>query len=113
MMGLVLGLSLAVQCLRIAQAWLLGVGLGIVVPFSYYLLFMPIGLLALLLPVSVGGLGVPQGVIVWLLHPRGVPDAQSFALATLIVLTGFAGNLPGMLLYLGSSRPQPGGGVAR
>ena len=33
MMGLVLGLSIAVQCLRIAQAWLLGVGLGIAVPF--------------------------------------------------------------------------------
>ena len=113
-MGLVLGLSIAVQCLRIAQAWLLGVGLGIAVPFRYYLLFMPIGLLALLLPVSVGGLGVPQGVIVWLLHPRGVPDAQSFALATLIVLTGFAGNLPGMLLYLGSrGTKQAGGGVAR
>ena len=33
MMGLVLGLSIAVQCLRIAQAWLLGAGLGIAVPF--------------------------------------------------------------------------------
>ena len=105
-MGVVLGLSIVVQCLRIGQAWLLGIGLGIVVPFQYYLVFMPIGLLALLLPVSVGGFGVPQGVIVWLLHPRGVPDAQSFALATLIVLTGFVGNLPGMLLYVGSKRNQ-------
>ena len=33
MMGLVLGLSLAVQCLRIAQASSSGVGLGIAVPF--------------------------------------------------------------------------------
>jgi len=111
--GVVLGLSLVVQCLRIAQAWLLGLGLGIAVPFAYYLVFMPIGLLALLLPVSVGGFGLPQGVIVWLLHPRGVPDAQSFALSTLIILTGFAGNLPGMLLYVGSRRtPEGRGGPA-
>jgi uncharacterized protein (TIRG00374 family) len=104
----VLALSIVVQWLRIAQAWLLGVGLGIAVPFRYYLVFMPIGLLALLLPVSVGGFGFPQGVIVWLLHPRGVPDAQSFALSTLINLTGLAGNLPGMLLYLRSKgSPEP------
>ena len=43
-------------------------------PFGYYLLFMPLGLLALLLPVSVSGFGVPQGVIVWLLRPQGVPS---------------------------------------
>jgi len=29
-----------------------------------------------------------------------VPDAASFALSTLIVLTGLAGNLPGAWLYL-------------
>jgi hypothetical protein len=95
-----------VQLLRITQAYLLGVGLGIAVPFRYYLLFMPVGLLMLLLPVSISGFGVPQGVIVWLLRPMGVPDEASFALSTLIVLTGLAGNLPGLLLWLRRSRDQ-------
>ena len=92
--------SIVVQLLRITQAYLLGLGLGIGVPFRYYLLFMPIGLLMLLLPISVSGFGLPQGVIVWLLRPMAVPDEQSFALSTLIVLTGLAGNLPGLLLWL-------------
>jgi hypothetical protein len=92
--------SLAVQMLRILQAYLLGLGLGIGVPFRSYLFFMPIGLLMLLLPISVSGFGLPQGVIVWLMRPLGVPDEQSFALSTLIVLTGLAGNLPGLLLWL-------------
>lgn len=96
----VLGLSVAVQVLRILQAWGLGLGLGLTVPFAYYLVFMPIGLLMLLLPVSVSGFGVPQGVIVWLLRPQGVPAASAFALSTLIVLSGIAGNLPGAWLYL-------------
>ena len=65
---------------------------------------MPVGLLMLLLPLSVSGFGLPQGVIVWLLRPLGVPDAQSFALSTLIVLSGLAGNLPGALLYLTGNR---------
>ena len=96
--------SLAVQLLRITQAYYLGVGLGLTVPYSYYLLFMPIGLLMLLLPISISGFGVPQGVIVWLLRPMGIPDAQSFALSTLIVLTGLAGNVPGLWLWLRQRR---------
>ena len=92
--------SVGVQLLRIVQAYFLGVGLGLAVPFRYYLLFMPVGLLMLLLPISVSGFGLPQAMIVWLMRPLGVSDEQSFALATLIVLTGLAGNLPGLLLWL-------------
>ena len=101
----VMAWSLGVQFLRITQAYVLGDGLGMHVPFSYYLVFMPLGLLMLLLPVSVSGFGVPQGVIVWLLRPAGVPDALSFALSTLIVLTGLAGNLPGLVLWLRRAEP--------
>jgi uncharacterized protein (TIRG00374 family) len=96
--------SLVVQVLRITQAYYLGIGLGMSVPYTYYLLFMPLGLLMLLLPVSISGFGLPQGVIVWLLRPMGVTDAQSFALATLIVLTGLAGNVPGLWLWLRQRR---------
>jgi uncharacterized membrane protein YbhN (UPF0104 family) len=100
----VMAWSLVVQILRITQAYLLGLGLGIAVPFRYYLLFMPLGLLMLLLPISVSGFGLPQGVIVWLLAPMGVAHEQSFALSTLIVLTGLAGNLPGLWLWLRQRR---------
>jgi uncharacterized membrane protein YbhN (UPF0104 family) len=100
----VMAWSLVVQLLRISQAYFLGLGLGLTVPYSYYLLFMPLGLLMLLLPISISGFGVPQGVIVWLLRPVGVADAQSFALSTLIVLTGLAGNVPGLWLWLRQRR---------
>jgi uncharacterized protein (TIRG00374 family) len=92
--------SVGVQVLRIVQAYFLGVGLGLTVPFRYYLVFMPVGLLMLLLPISVSGFGIPQAMIVWLMHPLGVADEQSFALSTLIVLTGLAGNVPGLVLWL-------------
>ena len=96
----VMAWSLVVQVLRITQAYFLGRGLGLDVPYSYYLLFMPLGLLMLLLPISISGFGLPQGVIVWLLRPVGVPDAQSYALSVLIILTGLAGNIPGVWLWL-------------
>lgn len=101
----VMAWSIAVQLLRITQAYLLGLGLGMTVPFSYFLLFMPVALLLLLLPISVSGFGLPQGGIVWLLAPVGVPSEQAFALSTLIVLTGLAGNLPGLFLWLRARNP--------
>jgi hypothetical protein len=97
-------LSVGVQALRVLEAYVLGRGIGIPVSFGYYLVFMPVGLLMLLLPVSISGFGLPQGVIVWMLRPQGVGDPQSFALSTLIVLSGLAGNLPGAWLYLRARR---------
>ena len=101
--------SIVVQVLRIVQAYLLGLGLGIEVGFAAYLLFMPVGLLMLLLPISVSGFGLPQGVFVWMLRPLGVADVQSIALSTLIVLTGLAGNLPGLVLWLRATEARKHG----
>lgn len=95
----VLLLSIAVQILRTIQAYLLGVGIGLDVPFTYYLLFMPVALLTLLLPISQSGFGLPQAGIVWMLALQGVPEADGFALSLLIVLSGIVANLPGALLF--------------
>ena len=98
----VFGLSVVVQWLRILEVFLLGGSLGIPVDLSYYLVFMPMGLLVFMLPVSIAGIGLPQGAIVWLLRPAGVPDVQAFALSTLFVVVGLIGTLPGLWLYLRS-----------
>ena len=103
-MTAVFALSLIVQVLRTLQAYLLGASMGIDVDPMYYLVFMPIGLLMMLLPISVAGVGLPQGAIVWLLRPLGVPDAQAFALSTLLILLGLVGNLPGAWLCIRARR---------
>jgi glycosyltransferase 2 family protein len=100
----VLLLSLAVQVVRVLQAAVLAAGIGLEVPLGYFLVFMPAGLLLMQLPISIGGFGAPQGVIVWLLELRGVPAESAFVLSTLVVLMGIAGNLPGALLFLRSRR---------
>ncbi len=102
----VFGLSLAVQAVRISVAWLIGVGLGISLPFSYYWVFMPFNILMILLPLSLGGLGLPQGTMVWTLGPLGVAATDAFLLSLLFVLAGVVGNLPGAVLYaIGHSDP--------
>ena len=101
--GLVAGLlalSFVVQVTRVLQAYVFGRGLGIDVAFTYYLAFMPVCILIILLPISVGGLGVSQGVTIAMLRPVGVPDEQSFALSTILVLAALLSATPGALLLL-------------
>ena len=101
----VTALSIAVQLVRVFQGYGLGRGLGIQVDLAYYLVFMPVAMLVLLLPVSISGFGLPQAAIVWLLRPVGVPDAESLALSTLLIAIGIIGNLPGALLYAVRKKP--------
>jgi hypothetical protein len=92
-------LSMIVQAIRISLAWVIGHGLGISLPFSYYWVFMPLNILIILLPLSLGGFGLPQGTMVWTLGPLGVPPTEAFLLSLLFVLAGVVGNLPGAVLY--------------
>jgi len=101
----VMALSVAVQLVRVFQGYGLGRGLGIQVGLEYYLVFMPVAMLVLLLPVSISGFGLPQAAIVWLLRPMGVPDTESLALSTLLIVIGIIGNLPGALLYAVRKKP--------
>ena len=94
----VLAGSLAVQCLRIAQAYLLGRALGLAAPLTAYVAFVPVILLVMLLPVTVNGLGTSQVAFVWAFAQVGVGRAPAFTLSVLFVALGIVGNLPGAWL---------------
>jgi uncharacterized protein (TIRG00374 family) len=102
----VMFLSLAVQTTRILLAWVIGDGLGIALPFRYYWVFMPLNILLILLPLSLGGFGLPQGAMVWTLGPLGVGQTEAFLLSLLFVLAGIVGNLPGAVLYAIGQAPR-------
>ncbi len=103
----VLAGSIAVQVLRIVQAYFLGRGLGVTAPLEAYFAFVPIILLVMLLPVTVNGIGTSQAAFVWLFPRVGVTEPLAFALSVLFVALGVVGNLPGGLLYaIGAERPR-------
>ena len=104
----VLVCSMAVQGLRIVQAYTLGRGLGIDAPLTIYFAFIPLILLVMLLPVTFNGIGTSQAAFVWFFAQAGVDAAAAFALSVLFVALGIIGNLPGGVLYaLGHLRPGP------
>lgn len=95
----VLGGSVAVQLLRVSQAWLLGRALAIDAGFTTYLIYIPVILLVMLLPITINGIGTSQAAFWWLFGESGVPAADAFALSVLFVALGVVGNLPGGILY--------------
>jgi uncharacterized protein (TIRG00374 family) len=95
----VLAGSLAVQVLRIVQAYFLGAGLGIALPIAMYFAFVPLILLVMLLPITFNGIGTSQAAFVWFFARAGVAAPSAFALSVLFVALGVVGNLPGGLLY--------------
>jgi uncharacterized protein (TIRG00374 family) len=96
--------SIAVQALRVVQAYYLGRGLGIDAGLESYFAFIPIILLVMLLPVTFNGIGTSQAAFVWLFVPAGVPAPAAFALSVLFVALGIVGNLPGAILFITGSR---------
>jgi glycosyltransferase 2 family protein len=65
-------LSLVVQLASAAIVWLVGQGLNVDIPFSYYAVFVPMVSLLTLLPVSVNGMGVREEACALFLAPLGV-----------------------------------------
>ena len=96
----VLAASVAVQALRVIQAWMLGRSLGITAGAGAYFAFVPIILLVMLLPITINGLGVSQWGFQTLFARVGTPAPQALALSILFVALGIVGNLPGAVLYL-------------
>lgn len=96
----VLGSSIAVQGLRIVQAWMLGLSLGLDPGFTAYLVYIPLILVVMMLPISVSGIGTSQAAFVWLFGTSGVAAPEAFALSVLFVALGAVGTLPGGILYV-------------
>jgi uncharacterized protein (TIRG00374 family) len=101
--------SIAVQAIRVVQAYCLGRAIAIDLPLSTYFLLIPIVLLVMLLPITVNGLGTSQLAFEYFFGQAGVASAAAVALSILFVALGIVGNLPGSVLYaFDTGRPRRG-----
>ena len=102
----VLGASLAVQALRVLQAWCLGRAIGIDAALAVYFVAIPVVLLIMLLPITINGLGTGQAAFLWTFGEAGVSTPEALALSILFIALGLLGNLPGGLLYAVGDRSR-------
>lgn len=96
----IIGLSLIAQMGDIIIAFLFSQYFGLDVLFSSFLFIMPLVYIATVLPISLGGLGVREGVFSGLLALYGVDISIAIIISLLIYLAKLCVGIVGYIVYL-------------
>jgi uncharacterized protein (TIRG00374 family) len=75
--------AVAYQASVVAAVWCAVHALGVSIPDAAVLAFVPAVAMAQVLPISLSGLGVREGLLVLLLHPLGVPTGKAIGVGLL------------------------------
>jgi uncharacterized membrane protein YbhN (UPF0104 family) len=104
--------SLLVQMGGAVSVALVARGLGVVLPLSVWFAVVPLVALAMVLPISIGGVGVREGGLAFLLAPVGVSPERAVAIGLLWFLVTIGGGLIGGLLFLLDRHPNHSPSIA-
>lgn len=99
-LALTLGLSVVLQFIVVYYYFLIAQQLNIAVSYLELLVFTPIVTVISLLPISLGGLGLKEGVISYLFTRIGLTVEQALLLSLIITALGWLLSLPGALVLL-------------
>lgn len=103
-------LSLVLQSIVVFYHWLVGLALGLDVALMAYFLIVPIAIIMMMLPISINGIGVREGLFVLLLGSQGVTESEGLAYAWIlygaILLQGVCGGIV-FALRAEADRPKP------
>jgi len=92
-------LSILVQMIRVLVFFLVFLALDVQLEFTLLMVFIPLLFIVMLMPVSIGGLGVREGALFLFLNPYGVSIEACTAAGLLFHLLQIISLLPGVLLY--------------
>lgn len=93
-------IALVVQLCRILVYWMAGIAVGLDAPLRYFIGFQPAAAIVAALPITVGGLGVREGVLVELFGGVGVGEALALAMSLVGYAAGIAGSLLGGVAFI-------------
>ena len=82
------------------SAAILGSALALPLTMTDYLAIMPVATIAMVIPVSIGGWGLREGVLIALLGATGIPAEVALAFSLSIGLCLLASTLPAVLFLL-------------
>lgn len=104
-----LALTIFLQSMVLTAYWLIGRSLNIDAPLGYYFVFFPLVWVVGSIPVSIAGLGILEGGLVFFFVRYGgaTPEAAA-ALALCQRLTWVAASLPGLVVHLTGSHRHAG-----
>ena len=107
-LGFGLSITIILQSLVILSFWLVGRDMGMQAALRFYFVFFPVVWVIGSIPVSIAGIGILEGGIVFLfVHFTGADPDAAIALALCQRLTWVVASLPGMGVHLsGAHRRQ-------
>jgi uncharacterized protein (TIRG00374 family) len=92
--------SLSVQFCRILVYWYAGLAVGLSAGLVYFIAFQPVAAVIAALPISIGGLGVRENVLVGLFHQVGTSDDAIIAMSLLGYSAGIVASLLGGIAFV-------------
>lgn len=92
--------SLSIHAASIVGIWLISRAVGLSVGIGVLLVTVPIALIAAMVPISIGGWGVREGVLVTLLAIYDVARDGALAMSLLFGVALALASLPGAVLWL-------------
>ncbi len=103
-----LGAALAYQIAVVTAVYCAVHTIGLTIPNAAVLAFVPAVAIAQVLPVSIGGFGIREGMLALLLHPLGVPTGQAVAVGLLWYGMNLIVSVAGAPAFaMGSRAPAP------
>jgi uncharacterized protein (TIRG00374 family) len=88
------------QSMNIIGFWLLGRSMGIEVGLQYYLIFFPISWVVGAIPISIGGIGIIEGLLTFLFVSVGASPEHAFALSLCQRAFLLLISLPGVWIHI-------------
>jgi len=88
------------QFFAISSVWVTAIALRLEIPFSYFLIFVPVITLISMIPVSLNGMGLREYAFMSLFTAIGVSSESCFALGLLSSLMIVLTSLPGGVIYI-------------
>lgn len=102
----VLGTAMIYQVSVVLTVGFVILTIGAPVPVGAVIAFVPVVAMAQVIPISLSGLGVREGMFVLLLHPLGIPNGQAIGIGLLWYLTMLLVSLLGAPAFAVGHREQ-------
>jgi uncharacterized protein (TIRG00374 family) len=103
----VIGTALVYQASVVAAVLCIVRTLELPVPTAAVIAFVPAVAMAQVVPISIGGLGVREGMLVLFLHPLGVSNAQAIAVGLLWYACVLVASMLGAPVFAVGKRGRP------
>lgn len=99
---LAMGLSVLIHVIRAITVCIAGLSVGVSLSFFYFLIFVPFVQLGGMVPITMGGMGVKEGVAVYLFSLVGVEGASALSMYIIVRVMAIASVGPGGWIYFKS-----------